>query len=81
VEVRIRLGSGLARLAAAPSLTVELADGATVADLRAQLAVAHPELAPALRSALPVVHGDHVDPQRPLRHGEEIALLVPVSGG
>ena len=38
VTVRVRLGAGLARLSAAPFLTVELAEGATVADLFARLA-------------------------------------------
>jgi molybdopterin converting factor small subunit len=60
---------------------VELADGATIADLCEQLAVRHPELAPALRSALPVLQGAQVEPRRALRHGDEVALLAPVSGG
>ena len=81
MNVRIRLGSGLARFAPGPVLTLELADGATVADLCEQLAVSHPELAPALRSALPVVQGVHVEQRRALRPGDEVALLAPVSGG
>jgi molybdopterin converting factor small subunit len=81
LEVRIRLGSGLARLARAPLLTIEVADGATVADLRHQLATRHPELAPALRSALAVVQGAHVEPGRKLDPGAEVALLAPISGG
>ena len=60
MQVRVRLGAGLARLSAAPLLTVELADGATVADLYARLRDTEPELAPALRSVLPVVAGEHV---------------------
>jgi len=81
MQVRVRLGSGLSRLSAAPLRTVELADGATVADLYARLGDAEPELAPALRSALPVVAGEHVPRQRALADREEIALLLPVSGG
>jgi molybdopterin converting factor small subunit len=68
-------------LAPAPLLTIEVADGATVAELCRQLAACHPELAPALRSALPVVQGAHAEPGRTLAHGAEVALLVPVSGG
>jgi molybdopterin converting factor small subunit len=68
-------------LAPAPLLKVEVADGATVADVCRQLAVVHPDLAPALRSALPVVEGAHVEPGRTLEHGTEVALLAPVSGG
>jgi len=81
VEVRIRLGSGIARLAPAPMFALELPDGATVADLYGLLRNRHPDLAPALRSALPVVRGAHVGPEQALSNGDEIALLVPVSGG
>jgi molybdopterin synthase sulfur carrier subunit len=81
VQVRVRLGAGLARLSAAPLLTVELADGATVRDLFARLRDTEPELAPALRSALPIVSGEHALPDDLLTHRQEIALLLPVSGG
>ena len=33
MQVRVRLGTGLARLSRAPVLTLDLADGATVEDL------------------------------------------------
>lgn len=81
MQVRVRLGAGLSRLADAPLMTVELADGATVGDLYARLRETAPELAPALPSALPVVAGEHVPSERHLAHREEVALLLPVSGG
>jgi molybdopterin converting factor small subunit len=81
VKVRIRLGSGIARFAPAPLLSVELSDGATVDELYERLAASHPELAPALHSALPVIAGAHVERTRTLAHGDEVALLVPVAGG
>jgi molybdopterin converting factor small subunit len=81
MQVRVRLGAGLSRLSAAPLLTVELADGATLADLYARLRETEPGLAPALRSALPVVAGEHVPSERLLVHREEVALLLPISGG
>jgi sulfur-carrier protein len=81
VEVRIRLGSGIARFAPAPLLTLELPNGATVAELCERLAVSNPELAPALHSALTVVGGAHVERGRALADGEEVALLAPISGG
>jgi molybdopterin converting factor small subunit len=81
VEVRIRLGSGIARFAPSPLLSVELPDGATVDDLYDRLVHSHPELGPALRSALPVVQGAHVERARSLAHGDEVALLGPVAGG
>jgi molybdopterin converting factor small subunit len=81
VEVRIRLGSGIARFAPSPMLSLDLPEGATVDDLYDLLARSHPELGPALRSALPVVRGAHVERGWSLAHGEEVALLSPVAGG
>jgi len=75
VTVRVRLGAGLTRLSAAPFLTLSLPDGATVADLFAHLGETSPELAPALRSVL------HVTRDQPLADRQEVALLLPVSGG
>jgi molybdopterin converting factor small subunit len=81
VTVRVRLGAGLARLSAAPLKTVEVAEGATVGDLCARLAEQEPALAPALRSVLPVVAGEHVTRDQVLADRQEVALLLPVSGG
>jgi molybdopterin synthase sulfur carrier subunit len=81
VQVRVRLGAGLSGLARAPLLTVQLQDGATVDDLYAHVRATDPGLAPALRSALPVVAGEHVGRDRRLADRDEVALLLPVSGG
>ena len=81
MQVRVRLGTGLSRLSQAPLLTVELDDGCTVDDLYERVRAAEPELAGALRSALPVVAGEHVARDRRLADRDEIALLLPVSGG
>jgi molybdopterin converting factor small subunit len=81
VQVRVRLGAGLSRLSTAPLLAVALPDGATVGDLCARLGETDPGLAPALDSALPVVAGEHVPRDRTLHDHQEVALLLPVSGG
>ena len=81
MEIRIRLGAGIARLASTPLLTVELPDGATVDALYERLGEDHPDLAPVLRSALPVIGARHAEPTQALAHGEEVALLIPVAGG
>jgi molybdopterin converting factor small subunit len=52
-----------------------------VAGLLDALAADQPALAPALPSALPVVAGAHATRERPLREGDEVALLIPVAGG
>jgi molybdopterin converting factor small subunit len=81
VRVRVRLGGGLARLAAAPRLAIELDEDATVADLCAALAEREPQLAPALPAALTVVGGEQAERSRTLAAGEEVAFLIPVAGG
>jgi molybdopterin converting factor small subunit len=81
VQVRVRLGAGLARLSTAPALTLELDDGATVDDLLARLRDREPDLALALRSVLPVIEGEHAERRQPLEDRQEVALLLPVSGG
>ena len=81
MQVRVRLGAGLARLAAAPLHSIELEDGATVADACRRLAAERPELEGALDAALAVVAGAHAARGQPLRHGDELALLTPVAGG
>jgi molybdopterin converting factor small subunit len=62
-------------------LRFELPNGATVEDLYGRLASTVPELGPALASALPLVAGEHVERERRLSYGEEVALLTPVAGG
>jgi molybdopterin converting factor small subunit len=61
---------------------VELAAGATLADLVAQLTAAYPALAPLWPRMAVAVAGELVrDTATPLADGVEVALLPPVSGG
>jgi molybdopterin converting factor small subunit len=81
VQVRVRLGAGLAGAAGMARVTVELGEGATVADLMERLGSAHPALRDGLGSALPVVAGAHAARERPLAGGDEVSLLLPAAGG
>jgi molybdopterin converting factor small subunit len=81
MRVRVRLGAGLARLADAPLLAVDLPEEATIERLLEALAAAHPGIAPALPSVLPVVKGVHAARGDVLQNGTEVALLIPVAGG
>jgi molybdopterin converting factor subunit 1 len=68
-------------LAGADAVTVELPAGATVADLRGELARRFPALAGLLaRSALAVNH-DFAEEDQMLMPDDEIAVIPPVSGG
>jgi molybdopterin converting factor small subunit len=75
------LGGALVRLVESPLLAADLPDGATLGDLYAELGSAHPELDAAMRSALPVLRGTHIDAGHVLAHGDEVALLPPAAGG
>ena len=81
MRVRVRLGAGLSRFADAPLLSIDLAEGASVDDLLDALGAEQPALAGALRSALPVLAGTHVERTQRLSAGDEVALLIPVAGG
>jgi len=81
VRVRVRLGGGLARLAAAPRLSIELGEDATVDDLCAALAEREPRLAAALPDALTAIGGEQAERSRTLAVGDEVAFLIPVAGG
>src|SRR5205807_10518404 len=82
VVVSVRLFAMLREAARRDRLEVELADGATVADLL--LAVGErPGLQDAI-SRLPVVtavNREYVRGEHRLREGDEVALIPPVSGG
>lgn len=81
MRVCVRFGAGLSRLSTAPTLSLEFRDGATLGDLLARLRDSEPDLGPALRSALAVIGGVHAEPGQRLEDQQEVALLLPVSGG
>lgn len=61
--------------------TVSLGKGATVGALLDQLFRSHPGLAPHRTTMLMAVNQEFVEIGEPLRAGDEVALLPPVSGG
>ena len=81
MEISVRLSAGLAQFTGNPRLSVHLPEGATVADLLEHLRRQHPDLEPRLSVALPVISGRHVPFSEPLDSGQELALLLPISGG
>jgi molybdopterin synthase catalytic subunit len=79
--VHVRLFARARDLAGADSVTVELPDGATVADLRRRLAAEHPALAGLLERSALAVENEFAEDLLSLSANAEIALLPPVSGG
>jgi molybdopterin converting factor subunit 1 len=79
--LKVRLFARAKDLAGADRVAVDVADGATVADLRAALGQLHPRLGRLLdRSAL-AVNAEFAAAGQRLQPNDEIALLPPVSGG
>lgn len=76
--MRVLLFAAL-RDAAGPSVEVSLPAGATVRELRAELARVLPAALLA-RSAIAVNH-EYADDSREVRAGDEVAVIPPVSGG
>jgi len=76
VEVSVRLFAGLRELAGSDSLSLQLADGASVADaltaLRGQIDAS---------GCLLAVNREYADDDLVLADGDELALIPPVSGG
>lgn len=64
-----------------PSITMDLPDGATVADLKRALADSYPALAPLLPNLLIAVANEYARDDHPIPDGAEVAVIPPVSGG
>lgn len=85
MHLTIRLFAHLREAAAAEAVAVDVADGATVADVRAAAARAVPALAPyvarpeegvRVAASLRFVDDDHV-----IGPAEDVAFIPPVGGG
>jgi len=81
MRIRVRLFAMQRQQLGVRELSLEVAEGATIADAWAALAALHPVLAPAgptLRFARNGVYADAADA---LQDGDELALIPPVAGG
>ena len=65
----------------APSLTLEIPPGATVADVAALLAARDPRFDGLLSRTRAAVGADFVNVNTALKDGDELAFLPPMSGG
>jgi molybdopterin synthase catalytic subunit len=81
MKAKVRLFARLAELAGARETEVELGEGLSVAEAFAVLCRDYPELADLGGSLMYAVNAEYVSPDHPLRPGDELALIPPVSGG
>lgn len=80
-KVKVRVFARARELAGADAVDVELASGASVADLRHQLASDYPPLAGLLARCAIAIDDEFAEDEAIVPAGAEIALLPPVSGG
>ncbi len=79
--VRVLLFSVLREHLGAAELSVPLPDPPTGAALLDRLEAEHPALAPYRPVVRLAVNRAYAAPEAPLRPGDEVALVTPVSGG
>ncbi len=81
MKIRVLLFAALRERAGVRELVVDVADDATAAQVREAVAVACPPLRPLLPNAALAVNEEYAAPEAPVRAGDAVALIPPVSGG
>lgn len=81
MKIRVHFYGLLKQDVGSKEQVIDLGQGATVADLLAALAEQQPALRPRLATVACAVGDELVAPDHPLRDGDAVALLPPVSGG
>ena len=80
-KVRVRLFARLADMAGTRATEVDLGEGLTAGDAYRMLCREHPAMAGLEGSLMYAVNAEYVSDTHPLRDGDELALIPPVSGG
>ncbi len=81
MQINVRLSSGLSQYTGSPRLQVTVPEDCTLAVLLERLRQEYPQLREPIRSAVAVIAGRHAGFEEPLSAGQEIAFLIPISGG
>jgi sulfur-carrier protein len=81
MRISVKLFARARELAGAPSIDIELPDGATVAQLRTALLEKSPALRPLASSLLVAVGSEYASESAVISSGAEVACFPPVSGG
>lgn len=81
MKLAVKLFARARDLAGTPELWVDVAEPATVADLKQTLARACPALAPLTPHLLVAVGHDYAGDSQQLSAGADVACFPPVSGG
>ena len=81
MRVTVKLFAVVREKAGLPELEVDVPEGATVASAAEALSARLPAVGEHLRRAAFAVNQTYVPREAPLRDGDELAVIPPVSGG
>ena len=81
MRIRVKLFASVRQALGRSLLELELPEGATVADLRAQLQSQFAQLHLENAGVLVAVNLRYAKPDQVLHHEDEVALIPPVGGG
>ena len=81
MRITVRLFARLRDLAGHEEITCDIGPGATIADVWQEITVRAPALAPFGRAVSAAQNAEYARMTTPVRDGDEIAFLPPVSGG
>ena len=81
MQLKVRLFAAARTAIEDDSVSIEIANGSTIAELRDHLAQQHPELAPILAHSRFAINQDYANDETLIPADAEIALIPPVSGG
>ena len=81
MRVNVLLFANCADIVGERRIEVDAAEGSTVGRLLEQLVLDYPGLARMSEIASVAVNAEYTDSDRQLVHGDEVAIIPPVSGG
>ena len=81
MKATVRLFAILREKAGTSEMMVDLPEHSTVADLLAAIESRYPGLSASVPHTMIAVNTEYVEETHPLRDGDEVALIPPVSGG
>jgi molybdopterin converting factor subunit 1 len=81
VRVQVKLFAAARAVVGQGEVSVELQDGSTVGDLMEHFFARYPELEAIAGSLLLAVNREFAEGGMPLKEGDEVGVMPPVSGG
>ncbi len=80
-NVTVKFFGAAADLAGTREAEMPVREGSTLGDLWNEIAIRHPEIVPMKDSLAYAINDEYARWTDPVKPGDEIALLPPVSGG